>query len=84
MPQTENLQKPLRGAVQQGPPQFVGPAHDPGQIALQKLPQQVAALDPTNGFDLAPFDRLAIGNDGQGFHGRRRKAGFDRRLQVAA
>ena len=81
MPQSENLQESLRRAIQQRPPQVVRAADDSHQVAIQQLPQNIAALHPANRFDLGPQHRLPIGDHRQALEGRRREPRVHRRPQ---
>ncbi len=55
-------------------------ARNPHQIALDQLPQDLAAIDPPQGVDLGPQHRLTIRDNGQSFQGRSRQSGLDGRM----
>ncbi len=72
--QSEDFQKGFRRSVKPWTPQFFRPSDDPDQVTVQKLPDQIAAMDSSDSLDFRAHDRLSISDHGQGFHGRRAQA----------
>ena len=54
MPQPENLQEQPGCAIEQRSPQFLGPADDSHEVAIDQLAEDFAALDAADRFDLGP------------------------------
>jgi hypothetical protein len=72
------LKKPLGRSVLEGSSQFVRPSGNPHQIALEQLAEDFAALHSAYRLNFGTQDRLAIGDDHEGFERRCRETCLDR------
>ena len=63
------LHEEIRHPVQHRSPRGIQASHLFNQAALLQGTQHAGAIYTAHGFDLGPGDRLAIGDDRQGFQG---------------
>ena len=66
----EELQELRRGAVEKRPARNIFARHGADQVALQQRADDAVDIDAANRFDLRAGNRLAVGDDRQGFERR--------------
>ena len=71
------------GAVLKGPAGLFQAAHRLNELASDEGAEDAITADAADGLDLHAGERLAVGNDGQGFQGSLRKPGTEIQPQEA-
>jgi hypothetical protein len=70
------LHEELGGLVEEGAAGDFGAASDADEVAVEEGLHDAIDGDAADGFDVGAGDGLAVGDDGEGFHGRGAEAGL--------